>query len=82
MADLDHGDLGPNMLAATFTTWGIALIFVLMRFWTRATIVRKLGLSDWFIALSLVWRFQTRYSWAQTDNEQHRSPQGGCASAY
>lgn len=58
MADLDHGSLGPNMLAATFTTWGIAFIFVLLRFWTRAKIVRNLGWSDWSIALSLVWRFQ------------------------
>ena len=55
VADLDHGDLGPNVLAATFTTWSIAFIFVLLRFYTRATIVRTLGLADWFIALSLVW---------------------------
>lgn len=67
MADLDHGDLGPNMLAASFTTWGIALIFVILRFWTRATIVRKLGFSDYFIALSLVCpRSQTPKIRAQT----------------
>ena len=54
VADLDHGDLGPNVLAATFVTWAIAFIFVVLRFYTRATIVRALGLADWFIALSLV----------------------------
>ena len=54
VAGLDHGDLGPNVLAATFITWAIAFIFVVLRFYTRATIVRALGLADWFIALSLV----------------------------
>jgi hypothetical protein len=59
MADLDHSDHGPNILAAAFTTWAIALLFVLLRFYTRARIVRALGLADWFIALSLVRLFRT-----------------------
>ncbi|KAK4154563.1 hypothetical protein C8A00DRAFT_42705 [Chaetomidium leptoderma] len=54
MADLPHDDLGPNMNAAAFTTWTIALIFVLLRFWTRARIVHALGMADWVIALSLI----------------------------
>ena len=57
VADLDHGDLGPNMLAAAFVTWSIAFIFVVLRFYTRATIVRALGIADWFIVLSLVCPF-------------------------
>jgi hypothetical protein len=57
MADLDHGDLGPNVLASVFATWTIALIFVLLRFWTRARIVHALGPADWCIALSLVRSF-------------------------
>jgi len=51
---LDYSDLGPNIIAASFVTWAIALAFVLMRFWTRARIVHKLGLADWTIAVSLV----------------------------
>ena len=54
MADFDHGDLGPNVLASVFATWTIALIFVVLRFWTRARIVHALGPADWCIALSLV----------------------------
>ncbi|KAH6855994.1 hypothetical protein B0I37DRAFT_442742 [Chaetomium sp. MPI-CAGE-AT-0009] len=54
MADLDHGDLGPNLLAANWTTWAIAVIFVLLRFWTRVKIVHALGPADWFIAASLI----------------------------
>ncbi|KAM7220160.1 hypothetical protein V8F06_004488 [Rhypophila decipiens] len=51
---LDHGDLGPNMLAAAFGTWAIAFVFVALRIWTRAVIVRKVGASDWCIVLSLI----------------------------
>ncbi|KAK4041588.1 hypothetical protein C8A01DRAFT_34313 [Parachaetomium inaequale] len=54
MADLDHGDLGPNILASAFVMWTIALVFVLLRFWTRARIVHALGPADWCIALSLI----------------------------
>jgi hypothetical protein len=54
MDDLPHDDLGPNIIAANFATWTIALIFVLLRFWTRVKIVRALGAADWFIAASLV----------------------------
>lgn len=50
----DHDDLAPNIIAASFTTWAIACVFVLLRFWARGKIVRVLGLSDLFIALSLV----------------------------
>ncbi|KAH6632400.1 hypothetical protein F5144DRAFT_490261 [Chaetomium tenue] len=54
MADLDHNDLGPNIIAANFVCWAIAFVFVLLRFWTRARIVRALGVADWFIAASLI----------------------------
>jgi len=54
MADLAHDTLGPNIIAACFVTWTVALIFVLLRFWTRARIVHALGMADWFIALSLL----------------------------
>jgi hypothetical protein len=54
MADLPHDNLGPNINAATWVTWTIALIMVLLRFYTRARIVHALGWADWFIALSLV----------------------------
>ncbi|KAL2177725.1 uncharacterized protein P884DRAFT_284881 [Thermothelomyces heterothallicus CBS 202.75] len=53
-ADLPHNSHGPNILAACFVTWTIALIFVLLRFWTRTKIVRLLGPADWCIASSLV----------------------------
>ncbi|GAB1319675.1 hypothetical protein MFIFM68171_09885 [Madurella fahalii] len=53
-SDLPHDDTGPNMIAAAFTTWSIAAIFVALRLWTRALIIRKLGLADLFIVLSLV----------------------------
>ncbi|KAK3307230.1 uncharacterized protein B0T15DRAFT_382826, partial [Chaetomium strumarium] len=52
--DQDHGDQGPNMIAAAFTAWTISLVFVLLRFWTRARIVHSLGPTDWFIALALI----------------------------
>jgi hypothetical protein len=42
------------MIAAVFTAWTIALVFVVLRFWTRVRIVHSLGPSDWFIALALV----------------------------
>ncbi|KAK4234454.1 hypothetical protein C8A03DRAFT_18650 [Achaetomium macrosporum] len=52
--DSDHGDLGPKLITAAFTTWSVAFIFVLLRFWTRSRIVHKLGAADWFIALALL----------------------------
>ncbi|KAL2153690.1 hypothetical protein VTH82DRAFT_4845, partial [Thermothelomyces myriococcoides] len=52
--DKPHNSLGPNILATCFVTWTIALIFVLLRFWTRTKIVRLLGPADWCIALALV----------------------------
>lgn len=54
MGDLDHSDTGPNIIAAAFTTWTIALVFVLLRFYTRSRLVKALGLTDWFVALALV----------------------------
>ncbi|KAK3319163.1 hypothetical protein B0H66DRAFT_258056 [Apodospora peruviana] len=51
---LAHDDSGPRMVAAGFITWTIAFIFVVLRFWTRAMIVRRLGAADWCIALSLI----------------------------
>lgn len=56
-ANLPHDDAGPNILVATWTTWAIASIFVMMRFWTRVKIVHKLGAADWCILVSLVGQF-------------------------
>ncbi|KAH6634789.1 hypothetical protein B0J18DRAFT_30843 [Chaetomium sp. MPI-SDFR-AT-0129] len=53
-ASLPHDNTGPNILVATWTTWTIASIFVMMRFWTRVKIVHKLGAADWCILLSLL----------------------------
>ncbi|KAK3943360.1 hypothetical protein QBC46DRAFT_377642 [Diplogelasinospora grovesii] len=50
----DHDDNSPRMIAAAFATWTIAFIFVVLRLWTRARIVRVLGAADWFICLSLI----------------------------
>ena len=52
--DLINEDYGPSMLAATWTTWSIAVIFVALRFWARSRAVNGLGASDWCILLSLV----------------------------
>jgi len=54
MGNLDHGDLGPNTIAAAFTTWTIALVFVSLRIYTRTRIINALGISDWCIGLALV----------------------------
>lgn len=53
-SNLDHDDKRPDILAGIFTTWGIATIFVCMRLWTRARIVRVLGVADLLITISLV----------------------------
>ena len=53
-SEMNQDDTGPRMVAAAFATWSIALIFVLMRLWTRARIVYALSFSDLFIVLSLV----------------------------
>ncbi|KAK0636822.1 hypothetical protein B0T17DRAFT_90797 [Bombardia bombarda] len=52
-SDLDHDDDGPRMVAAAFATWAIALIFVLLRLYTRAFIARVLGPADWCISLAV-----------------------------
>ncbi|KAK1752222.1 hypothetical protein QBC47DRAFT_68429 [Echria macrotheca] len=47
-------DLGPNIAAAAFVPWAIALIFVALRCYTRANIIRTFGPSDWCIILSII----------------------------
>ncbi|KAK4464504.1 hypothetical protein QBC42DRAFT_43067, partial [Cladorrhinum samala] len=54
-SNLNHDDKRPNILAGVFTTWGIAAIFVGMRLWTRARIVRALGIADLLITISLIF---------------------------
>lgn len=49
-------DLGGNIIACAVITWIIAAIFVGLRFYTRGTIIRSLGPSDWCILVSLVWQ--------------------------
>ncbi|KAK4188146.1 hypothetical protein QBC35DRAFT_383311 [Podospora australis] len=51
---LPHDDTGPHMLAVTFTTWGLAALFVIARLYTRGRIARVIGWTDWFILLSLL----------------------------
>ena len=45
---------GPELLAVFSTGTGIAAVAVIMRFWVRTRIVRKLGADDWIAAVSLV----------------------------
>ena len=52
--DAPYEDVRPNILAAAFSTWAIALVFVLLRFWTRGRIVRAVGAADWCIAAAVV----------------------------
>lgn len=54
MADLDHDDKGPRLIACAAVTWTIALVSLVLRFYTRIKLVNRFGLSDWFILLSLV----------------------------
>ncbi|KAK3988482.1 hypothetical protein QBC44DRAFT_100031 [Cladorrhinum sp. PSN332] len=53
-SNLDHDNKVPDILAGIFTTFGIAVIFVFLRLWTRARIVHALGLADLMIILALV----------------------------
>ena len=47
-------DTGPRIVIAAFTTWSLTVVFVLLRFYTRARIVRTLGPSDWCTAVAVV----------------------------
>ncbi|KAK4170017.1 hypothetical protein QBC43DRAFT_307005 [Cladorrhinum sp. PSN259] len=53
-SNLDHDDKSPDLLAGMWTTFGIATLFVLLRLWTRARIIRRLGPADLMITLSLI----------------------------
>ena len=46
---------GPQFLAIFCTGTAFATVLVLLRFWIRARILRKVGLDDWFVVASLVW---------------------------
>jgi hypothetical protein len=47
-------DTGSSIVVSAFVTWGIAVAFVLMRFYTRAFIVRSVKPSDWCIVVAAV----------------------------
>ncbi len=53
-ATLPHDSLQPNIIASAVVCWLIAAVFVGLRFYTRASIIHALNLSDWCILASLV----------------------------
>lgn len=46
---------GPGLIAASVIMAIIGTVFVALRFYTRACIVHKLGLSDWTILIALIF---------------------------
>ncbi|KAK0661212.1 hypothetical protein QBC41DRAFT_285943 [Cercophora samala] len=54
MENWPHDSRGPGLLASVWLAFGIAALFVALRFWTRIKIVRSLGAADWLILLSLI----------------------------
>ncbi|KAF4634671.1 hypothetical protein G7Y89_g3427 [Cudoniella acicularis] len=58
------GGLGPTIVAVMWTQTGLALIFVLMRLWTRIKINRVAGWDDYLISLS--WLMLMPYTVACT----------------
>ncbi|KAK4222274.1 hypothetical protein QBC38DRAFT_513072 [Podospora fimiseda] len=53
-SNLAHDSNVPEILSGVFTTLGFATIFVFLRLWTRARIVRSVGLADFMIILALI----------------------------
>ncbi|KAK0714503.1 hypothetical protein B0H67DRAFT_214086 [Lasiosphaeris hirsuta] len=45
----------PNIVAAAFTTWAIAVVFVALRLYTRLKIVRRVGPADYCVVFSLIF---------------------------
>lgn len=53
--------LGPTVLWVLWTETIIALIFVCLRLYTRATMVRKIGLDDHLAWISMVRSLEPSY---------------------
>lgn len=51
---LPHDNQQGNLIAACIITWLISAVMVCARFYTRSTITRTMGSSDWFIFASMV----------------------------
>ena len=48
---------GQTVLPCAVVSTGLAAAFVGLRFYTRGAMLRRLGLSDWLILVSLVREF-------------------------
>lgn len=53
-SDLNSQDKGPTILALQWTLTVLATIFVAARIFVRTTLVKRMGLDDYLIILSLV----------------------------
>lgn len=53
-AELPHDSLKNGVIACAVVCFGIAAIFVGLRFYTRTRIIKVLAASDWFLLASLV----------------------------
>jgi len=58
---------GPSIVVAAFTTWSIAVVFVLLRLYTRAFIIRAVGPADYCITAAVVSVSRTIYTASFTD---------------
>ncbi|KAK0643924.1 hypothetical protein B0T16DRAFT_190937 [Cercophora newfieldiana] len=47
-------DTSHSIVVAAFVTWAITVVFVVMRLYTRALVVRGVGPSDWCITLAVL----------------------------
>jgi len=54
--DLPHDSLQVNIIVCSVLTWAISALFVALRFYTRARIIKAINWSDWSILISLVRR--------------------------
>lgn len=57
ISDMDYAgtdDLGPAVLSVAWVFAGISILIVAARFYVRIWIVRKLGIDDYIILLTLV----------------------------
>ena len=48
---------GPLIIAVSFVEFAFALLLVVLRFYTRIKLVRKIGLDDWLVLAALVRNF-------------------------
>ncbi|KAK4161108.1 hypothetical protein QBC43DRAFT_100081 [Cladorrhinum sp. PSN259] len=53
--NLPHDSLRINIIVSAAVCWFIALIFVILRFYTRGVVIRVLGGPDWSILVSLIF---------------------------